>query len=100
MSLLVQDFLRTHSIAHLAATHAVKARIVGHKASSNYDQIEARESDVLAQQCRGLVLRTAHKDEAPHARPSSARRPPPSSGLVLARRMERATAIESSCVLD
>lgn len=58
MSLLVQDFLRAHSIAHLAATHAVKARIVGHKASFNYDQIEARESDVLAQQCRGLVLRT------------------------------------------
>lgn len=58
MTLLVQEFLRTHSIAHLATTHAVKARIVGHKASFNYDQIEARESDALAQQCRGLVLRT------------------------------------------
>lgn len=58
MSLLVQDFLRTHSIAHLAVAHAIKARIVGHKASFNYDQIEARESDVLAQQCRGLVLCT------------------------------------------
>lgn len=64
-ALLVQDYLRTHSITQLAATHAVKARVVGHKASFNYDQIEAREGDVLAQQCRGLVIRTSDGSAMP-----------------------------------
>ena len=56
MTLLVQDFLRTGSLASLHTVHGVKCRIAGHKASFNYDQINARDSDELAQQCRGLIL--------------------------------------------
>jgi len=59
--LLVQEFLKTKSLKDLVAEHAVKARIErAYKASFNYDQIEARDSDLLAQQCRGLILRTAN----------------------------------------
>lgn len=60
--LLVQEYLKTHSLQDLEREHAVKARISperGYKCSLNYDQILAVESDPLAQQCRGLVLRTA-----------------------------------------
>ncbi len=48
-----------HSLADLEREHGVKARVAGHKVSLNYDQIEARDSDLLAQECRGLVLMTA-----------------------------------------
>jgi len=61
--LLVQAFLRTGSLASLHVVHGVKHRISGHKASFNYDQINARDSDELAQQCRGLILAT--KDGSP-----------------------------------
>ncbi len=56
--LLVQKYLETHSFANLAAEHGVYASFSksGHKFSLNYDQIEAKESDPLAQECRGLIL--------------------------------------------
>ena len=56
--LLVQSFLRTHSFRDLSAEHGVYATLSasGRKASLTYDQIEARESDPLACQCRGLVI--------------------------------------------
>jgi hypothetical protein len=56
--LLVQDYLKTHSFGELAAEHGVYASFSksGHKWSLNYDQIEAKESNPLAQECRGLVL--------------------------------------------
>jgi RNA ligase len=58
--LLVQEFLKTKTLKDLEMEHAVNARIErGYKASFNYDQISARDSDKLAQQCRGLILRTA-----------------------------------------
>lgn len=54
--MLVQQYLQTHSLNDLARDHGVYARVAGHKFSLNYDQIEARDSDPLAQECRGLVL--------------------------------------------
>jgi len=56
MTTLVQKFLRERSLAELEAEHGVKARVAGHKFSLNYDQIEAKDSDPLAQECRGLIL--------------------------------------------
>jgi len=60
--LLVQEYLLTHTFGQLAAEHGVYASFAkaGHKFSLNYDQIEAKESNPLAQECRGLVL--ASKD--------------------------------------
>lgn len=56
--LLVQEYLMNHSFGMLAAEHGVYASFSksGHKASFNYDQIEAKENDPLAQECRGLIL--------------------------------------------
>lgn len=56
--ILVQKFLAEKSFGELAKEHGVYASFSksGHKFSLNYDQIEAKESDPLAQQCRGLVL--------------------------------------------
>lgn len=58
---IVLDFLRSRSFADLKTAHGVKtsiARSHPYKASLNYDQIEAREDDPLACQCRGLVVAT------------------------------------------
>lgn len=56
--LLVQKYLETHTFGDLARDHGVYASFSksAHKFSLNYDQIEAKESDPLAQECRGLVL--------------------------------------------
>lgn len=56
--MLVQKFLETHSFKELQDTHGVYVSFskYGHKFSLNYDQIEAKESDPLAQECRGLIL--------------------------------------------
>lgn len=56
--LLVQEYLETHTFADLIKDHGVYASFSksGHKWSLNYDQIEAKESDPLAQECRGLIL--------------------------------------------
>lgn len=56
--LLVQQFLQNKSFGDLVKEHGVYASFSksGHKFSLNYDQIEAKESDPLAQECRGLVL--------------------------------------------
>lgn len=64
----VQEYLLTHSLSDLAREHGVYARVADHKFSLNYDQIEARDSDEIAQECRGLVLtpsdhRTVSQDE-------------------------------------
>lgn len=58
--LLVQEYLETHTLGDLARDHGVYASFSksGYKFSLNYDQIEARESDPLSQQCRGLILAT------------------------------------------
>jgi hypothetical protein len=56
--LLVQQFLETHNFMQLQEQHGVYASFSksGHKFSLNYDQIEAKENDPLAQECRGLIL--------------------------------------------
>lgn len=56
--LLVQKYLENNSFGNLARDHGVYASFSksGHKFSLNYDQIEAKEADPLAQECRGLVL--------------------------------------------
>lgn len=56
--LLVQKYLERHSFAELAKEHGAYASFSksGHKWSLNYDQIEARENDELAQECRGHIL--------------------------------------------
>jgi hypothetical protein len=56
--LLVQKYLETKSFGDLAREHCVYSSFSksGHKFSLNYDQIEARESDPLSQECRGLIL--------------------------------------------
>lgn len=56
-TLLVQDYLRSgKSLDDLAAEHGVYGKITNGKIALNYDMIEAKESDPLACQCRGLVL--------------------------------------------
>lgn len=54
----VQKFLLTKTFGDLEIEHGVYATFSnsGHMFSLNYDQIEARESDPLSQNCRGLVL--------------------------------------------
>lgn len=54
--MLVQKYLMFKSLQELEAEHGVKHRISQHKISLNYDQIEAKDSDPLAQECRGLIL--------------------------------------------
>lgn len=56
MNTLIQQYLLTHSFADLERDHAVHASRAGHKWSLNYDQIAATDSDLVAQQCRGIVL--------------------------------------------
>ena len=62
MELLVQKYLENHSFQNLISDHGVYPSFSksGYKFSLNYDQIESKESDVLAQECRGLVLSVAN----------------------------------------
>lgn len=61
--LAVQEFLLTHSFAELSAVHGVNARPSSDfsKWSLNYDQLEAKPRDPVADQCRGLVIRPINK---------------------------------------
>lgn len=55
----VQTYLLTHSLDELALEHGVYARFSTKnpaKFSLNYDQLEAKDADVISQECRGLVL--------------------------------------------
>lgn len=56
--LLVQKYLASgKTLDDLQSEHGVKSYPTNGKIVLNYDQIEARDSDPLSQQCRGLVLR-------------------------------------------
>ncbi len=61
--LLVQDFLKDHTFKELEDAHGVFASFSkdGTKFSLNYDQILAKDSDPIVQQCRGLILRMSDK---------------------------------------
>jgi hypothetical protein len=56
--LFVQKYLETHTFGDLVRDHGVYASFSksGRKFSLNYDQIEAKESDPLSQETRGLIL--------------------------------------------
>lgn len=56
--LLVVEYLKSKSLNDLATEHGVYGRVskCGLKVSLNYDQIEAKDSDPIAQECRGLIL--------------------------------------------
>lgn len=56
---LVCEYLKVKSLRDLEVEHGIKSRVYDHKVSLNYDQIEAREDDPMAIQCRGLILRPA-----------------------------------------
>lgn len=61
MMLNVQTFLLTHTLNDLIGAHGVYARFSVQnplKFSLNYDQLEAKDSDPVSQECRGLILRT------------------------------------------
>lgn len=57
-TLLVQDFLLHKSFAELKETHSVSPTLGpnNRKISLNYSQLETKDDDVLAQDCRGLIL--------------------------------------------
>lgn len=56
--LLVQKYLETKTIKELEIQHGVEASIFEHKVSLNYNQIKSNSSDQLANDCRGLILRS------------------------------------------
>lgn len=57
-SLFVQNYLKSgKSLTDLKLEHGVKSFVQNSKISLTYDQIEARDSDPLSQQCRGLILK-------------------------------------------
>ena len=58
MEPLVKKFLKTHTFAQLEGLHGVVASFnkLGTKFSLNYSQIDSKENDKIAQQCRGLIL--------------------------------------------
>ena len=57
-NLLVQNFLLKNSLETLREIHGVRHSLSsdGTKVSLNYHQIEAKENDELACECRGLIL--------------------------------------------
>lgn len=65
--LLVQDFLKTHSFLELEDTHNVCVTFNNcyYKWSLNYDQISAKEDNILSNQCRGLILSTIDGADLP-----------------------------------
>lgn len=55
--LLVQEYLISgKTLEDLQKDHGINNNITNGKVSLNYDQIDSKETDLLAQQCRGLIL--------------------------------------------
>lgn len=55
--LLVQNYLKSgKTLEQLQTEHGVYSNLCNGKIGLNYDQLEAKENDLLAQQCRGLIL--------------------------------------------
>lgn len=59
MKPLVIEFLRTHSLQELYELHGINHRwdVANTKFVLNYDQFRFKPGDLLAEQCRGLILR-------------------------------------------
>ena len=61
--LLVQQYLRSgKTLDALKFEHGINYRILNDKISLTYDMIESKESDAVACECRGLVLRESTYD--------------------------------------
>ena len=62
---LIQNYLKTHSFRELIADHGVYASLSKNKRkiSLNYDQIDTKNDDVLALDCRGIILAKSNFDE-------------------------------------
>lgn len=61
--LLVQQYLKSgKTLEQLHLEHGVKSHVTNGKVCLNYDQLEASNSDPIASQCRGLVLREGSWD--------------------------------------
>lgn len=61
--LLVQKYLRSgKSLEDLQKEHGIYANFKNGKVGLNYDQLEAKESDLMACECRGLILREGSWD--------------------------------------
>lgn len=96
MEPLVIDYLRTHSAAELLRDHGVKFAIGTrpYKASLNYDQELVKDENLLARECRGLILATPDGSSFPVVNGSSAAKRSGSTDIigetiVLARPMDR-----------
>ena len=65
--LLVKEFLKTHSFKELEDIHGVEVSfsLDGSLFSLNYSQINSKDSNVLAQQCRGLILSFSDYNKIP-----------------------------------
>lgn len=64
MMLKVQEYLLSHSLDDLAKEHGIYARFSTknpNKFTLNYDMIEAKDGDPIAEECRGLVLEATCK---------------------------------------
>lgn len=56
-TLLVQDYLRSgKTLEDLVLEHGVYSKITNGKIALSYDQLEAKNTDTIACECRGLVL--------------------------------------------
>jgi len=60
--LSIQEYIKNHTIGQLREEHGIEVSINLHsyKFSLNYSQILAKSENPLANQCRGLVLRTSN----------------------------------------
>lgn len=83
--LKIQEYLLTHSFGELHLEHGIYESIRGHKFSLNYSQIEARDDDPLAKECRGLILAW----EDPTNIPVDVLNSPVGKTIVLAHPMDR-----------
>lgn len=56
-TLLIQDYLRSgKTLEDLVVEHGVYSKITNGKIALSYDQLEAKNTDPIACECRGLVL--------------------------------------------
>lgn len=63
MQLLVQEYLRSgKTLENLKIEHGVNYKIVDDRVSLSYNQIDSKETDKIACECRGLVLNTQTYD--------------------------------------
>ena len=75
-SLLVQEYLKTHTFAELERDHGVEVSFskLGHKFSLNYSMINSKNDDELANQCRGVILAaTDHRSYLVEAKEANGR---------------------------